>query len=54
MIICMLIMLELCIRVYCKSLRHHLPVKEQKELAGENQEKKFTDFQLENFWKWTT
>jgi len=53
MIICMLVMLELCIRVYSKSLRHHLPVNQQKEISGDTNEKKFTDFQMEYFWRWT-
>jgi uncharacterized protein with PQ loop repeat len=59
MIICMLVMLELCIRVYSKSQRHHLPVNQQglpssKELTSEIREKKFTDFEMEYFWRWTT
>ena len=58
MIICMLTMLELCIRVYSKSIRHHLPINQQtliggKEGAGEFVEKKFLDFQSDSFWKWT-
>jgi len=54
MIICMLVMLELCIRVYSKSLRHHLPVNQQKEISVDGSEKKFTDFQMDYFWRWTT
>ncbi|CAF1091826.1 unnamed protein product [Rotaria sp. Silwood1] len=59
MIICMLIMLELCIRVYSKSLCHHLPVNQlnmshTKELTLDIHEKKFTDFEMNYFWKWTT
>lgn len=59
MIICMLVMLELCIRVYSKSLCHHLPVSQQsvsisKDLTFDIHQKKFTDFQWEHFWKWTT
>jgi hypothetical protein len=59
MIICMLVMLEICIRVYSKSLRHHLPINQQslstsKDLIIDNHEKKFTDFQMEYFWRWTT
>ena len=47
-------MLELCVRVSSKASRHHLPTNQQKELTGEHTEKKFTDFQMEDFWKWTT
>ncbi len=54
MIICMLVMLELCIRVYSKSLRHHLPVNQQKEISVDGSEKQFTDFQMDYFWRWTT
>ncbi len=54
MIICMLVMLEICTRVYSKSLRHHLPVNQQKELSVDIKEKKFTDFEMEYFWRWTT
>jgi hypothetical protein len=55
----MLVMLEICIRVYSKSLRHHLPINQQslstsKDLIIDNHEKKFTDFQMEYFWRWTT
>ena len=58
MIICMLVMLELCIRVYSKSQRHHLPVNQQglsgsKDLSTDLNEKKFTDFEMEHFWRWT-
>jgi hypothetical protein len=59
MIICMLVMLELCIRVYSKSLCHHLPVNQQSlsnsaELTSNIREKRFTDFEKEFFWRWTT
>ncbi|CAF1619830.1 unnamed protein product [Rotaria magnacalcarata] len=59
MILCMLVMLELCIRVYSKSLCHHLPLNQQnisstKDLTLDIHEKKFTDFQMDYFWKWTT
>jgi hypothetical protein len=59
MILCMLVMLEICIRVYSKSQRHHLPVNQQtlaasKDLIPDVREKKFTDFEVEYFWKWTT
>ncbi len=54
MIICMLVMLELCIRVHSKSLRHHLPVNQQKEIIVDGSVKKFTDFQIDYFWRWTT
>jgi hypothetical protein len=55
----MLVMLEICIRVYSKSQRHHLPVNQQslaasKDLIPDVREKKFTDFEVEYFWKWTT
>lgn len=45
MIICMLIMLELCIRIKNEMLRS------SSMLAPA--EKKFLDFNKENFWKWT-
>jgi hypothetical protein len=59
MIICMLVMLELCIRVYSKSMRHHLPTNQQnilnsKESTCEMTEKRFTDCEIDYFWKWTT
>lgn len=59
MIICMLVMLEICIRVHSKSLRHHLPISQQnsptiKDASSDMHEKKFTDFDVEYFWKWTT
>ncbi|CAF1047205.1 unnamed protein product [Adineta ricciae] len=56
MIICMLVMLELCIRVHSKSLRHHLPVNQQlsKDSPLDYAEKRFTDLNMNHFWKWTT
>jgi len=44
MIICMLVMLEICIRVHSKSLHHHLPVNQHKELSGDINEKKIYRF----------
>jgi solute carrier family 66, member 2 len=58
MIACMLIMLELCTRITYKSMRHHLPISQQnlvngKDVPTELVEKKFTDFRIDSFWKWT-
>ena len=58
MIVCMIVMLELCIRMYSKSVRHHLPVSQQvltapKDSLGDPTVRVLTDFQLEYFWRWT-
>jgi uncharacterized protein with PQ loop repeat len=59
MIICMLVMLELWTRVHSRSMRHHLPINQQatsgsKEQLTESIEKRFTDFEVNFFWRWTT
>ncbi|CAF1007926.1 unnamed protein product [Adineta steineri] len=59
MILCMLVMLELCIRVHSKAIRHHLPISQQnlstsKELTIDHNEKRFTDLDTAYFWRWTT
>jgi len=63
MIICMLIMLQIWTRVHAKTMGHHLPVKHHQStgsitskdpLTFDNVEKKFTDFEVDYFWRWTT
>ena len=53
MIICMLTMLELCIRVQSRSVRHHLPVNQSLTPGDERAEKRFLALRTEDFWKWT-
>lgn len=53
MIICMLTMLELCIRVQSRSNRHHLPVNQSSLPGDEKCERKFRDLRADYFWKWT-
>ena len=53
MIICMLTMLELCIRVHSRSIRHHLPVNQVALPVDERSEKTFMDLRVDYFWKWT-
>ncbi|CAF1412302.1 unnamed protein product, partial [Adineta steineri] len=58
MIICMLIMLELWTRIHSLSMRRHLEGEESvsgsKEiLTDEIFDKKFTDFEVDYFWRWT-
>ena len=58
MIICMITMLELCVRIHSKSRYHHLPMNQQnlpnlKDSSLDTYDKIFTDFQMEYFWNWT-
>jgi hypothetical protein len=61
MIISMLVMLELWTRVHSKSIRHQLS-SDQQSISGSKEQltedavthKRFTDFQVNFFWRWTT
>lgn len=59
MIICMLIMLEIWTRVHSKTLRRQLEGDEnisssKEQLTDGIFDKKFTDFEVDYFWRWTT
>ncbi|CAF0763875.1 unnamed protein product [Adineta ricciae] len=59
MILCMLIMLELWTRIHALTMRRQLDTEEggagSKEiLTDEFLDKKFTDFEVDYFWRWTT
>lgn len=56
----MLIMLELWTRVHSRSMRrslsteHHDMSSSKEQLTDDFSDKKFTDFQVDYFWRWTT
>lgn len=60
MIICMLVMLEIWTRVHALSLRRQMDTEEgvlgsKEQLTDELfMERRFTDFQVDYFWRWTT
>jgi hypothetical protein len=61
MIICMLVMLEIWTRVHAETMRNHSLSDQQSISASKEQltddiflEKKFTDFEVDYFWRWTT
>lgn len=59
MIICMLIMLEIWTRVHARSMHQTLTIDDQSISTSKEQltedviVKKFTDFDVEYFWRWT-
>lgn len=61
MILCMLIMLELWTRTHAQSLRHMastdptIRISNSKEQLTEDEpHRRFTDFEVNYFWRWTT
>jgi hypothetical protein len=59
MIICMLIMLELWTRIHAQSMRQLSSDQRnmstsKEQLTEEILERKFTDFKVVHFWRWTT
>ena len=59
MIVCMLIMLEIWTRVHARQMQPPLPCDDmslsasKEQLTEEVYVKKFTDFQVTYFWRWT-
>lgn len=60
MIICMLIMLELWTRVHAEAIRRHASsdpengmTSSREQLTDEILDKRFTDFEVNYFWRWT-
>jgi hypothetical protein len=59
MIICMLVMLELWTRIHWQSM--HPPPEGEENISNSKEQlteiivhKKFTDFEFDHFWRWTT
>ncbi|UJR26547.1 hypothetical protein I4U23_007870 [Adineta vaga] len=59
MIFCMLIMLELWTRIHALTMRRQIDTEEsvvgsKEQLTEEFLDKRFTDFEVDYFWRWTT
>jgi len=59
MIVCMLIMLQIWTRVHCQTMRRKF-LNDEQNLSGSKEQltedvyvKKFTDFEVDFFWRWT-
>jgi hypothetical protein len=60
MIICMLIMLEIWTRVHARTMQNQAELSDQQDISTSKEQltedvyvKKFTDFEMNYFWRWT-
>ncbi len=60
MIICMLIMLEIWTRVHARTMQNQSESSDQHDISTSKEQltedvyvKKFTDFEMNYFWRWT-